>query len=281
MLWNAKSHVLHANGDETEYITFGTGEKTLVIIPGLGDALQTVKGHAIPYAYLYQAFAKEYTVYTFSRKDNLPKNYSTRQMARDIFVSLNKLGIKSAKVIGISMGGMIAQYLAIDYPQMVEKLALVVTLSRQNDTVQSVLSGWLELALEDNYHDLIMDTALKSYTEDFLNRHKAALMMATKIGKPHSFQRYETLANACLLHDAYEELEEIQCPTIVIGGELDQIVSPGASLEIAKKIPGCQLYMYPQYGHALYEEAEDFTARIDAFFDHSPNHEVFMREKQA
>ncbi|MBQ9928536.1 MAG: hypothetical protein IJO65_11240, partial [Lachnospiraceae bacterium] len=77
--------MLHAKGgqlaiDDTtmEYICFGTGAKNLIMIPGLGDGLTSVKGKAIPFALLYRQYAKEYTIYVFSRKNKLMEGDNTR-----------------------------------------------------------------------------------------------------------------------------------------------------------------------------------------------------------
>ena len=68
-----------------------------------------------------------------------------------------------------------------------------------------------------------------------------------------------------MLHDTYELLTNITCPTLVIGGQEDRIVTAQASVEIAEKIPNSRLYLYDGLGHGLYEEAPDFLARVSAF----------------
>ena len=63
-----------------------------------------------------------------------------------------------------SQGGMIAQYLALDYPDHVKKLVLAVTLSKQNDTVQKVIHSWLKMARNEDYKQIMIDTAERSYS---------------------------------------------------------------------------------------------------------------------
>ena len=101
----------------TDYICFGTGKRIFIILPGLGDGLKTVKGTALPMSLMYRMFAKDFTVYMFSRKQDLPADHTTRDMARDLKEAMDALGIEKASVLGVSMGGMIAQWLAIDYPE--------------------------------------------------------------------------------------------------------------------------------------------------------------------
>ena len=167
MLYHAKNGSIFVDGAYMDYISFGNGKENLVMLPGLGDGLSTVKGMAFPFAFMYRIYAKEYKVYVFSRKNCLPEGYTTRDMARDQARAMESLGISKASVLGISQGGMIAQYLAIDYPAMVEKLVLAVTLCRQNETIQKAVNGWIEFARQGNYKELVIDTAEKSYTEDY------------------------------------------------------------------------------------------------------------------
>ncbi len=165
MFWDAKNHKIKINGYETDFISFGKGDKNLIIIPGLGDGIKTVKGMAVPLAFMYK-------VYVFSRKNNLPEVYSTREMAKDLHDAMQELGIQYADVLGVSMGGMIAQYLAIDYPISVHKLVLAVTLAKQNNTIQNSCRKWIALADAGDYTGLMLDTAKKSYAWNFIKNRK-------------------------------------------------------------------------------------------------------------
>ena len=72
-------------------------------------------------------------------------------MARDLAKVLKKLDIYKASIIGISQGGMITQHLAIDYPELVDKLVLAVTVGKANETVKSVVGNWIEMAKVGDY----------------------------------------------------------------------------------------------------------------------------------
>ena len=265
MFYNAKNRTLKMGNTSMNYITFGSGEKNLIMIPGVGDGLRTMKGLAIPMALLYGRFAKDYTVYLFSRKNHMPEKYSTRKMARDQKEAMDMLGIKNADIIGVSQGGMIAQHLAIDYPEVVNKLVLVVTAARKNQYTQAALSGWIEMAKRGDYRRLMVDSMKKMYTKEYLKKNPWALKLAGKVGKPKSFDRFITMAYACIYHDTYEKLDKIQAETLVIGGEKDRTLGGKASLELAERIPNAKLKIYPQYGHALYEEAKDFNQVVLEF----------------
>ena len=88
-----------------------------------------------------------------------------------------------------------------------------------------------------------------------------------KLTKPKSYDRFFIQADACLTHNAFENLHQIQAPTLVIGGEQDNALGGDASREIAAQIPGAELRMYEQWGHGLYEEAGDFNQTVLNFLE--------------
>ena len=187
-------------------------------------------------------------------------------MARDQAEAMRKLGINKAHIVGISQGGMIAQYMAIDYPAMVDKLVLVVTMAKPNAMVQTVIGHWMQgLAGENNYKELFIDMSEKAYSEKYLKKFRWLYPILTSVGKPKDFTRFLIQAQACIEHNGYDALEKINCPTLIIGGCQDKIVGPDASQETARKIKRAKLVMYPAYGHGVYEEAKDFNGRVLRF----------------
>ena len=264
--------MLHARNGSVElptgtqdYIRFGKGAKTMIMLPGVGDGLQTVKGMALPFALLYRSLAKDFTVYVFSRRRVLSPGMTTRDMAEDLNGAMEALGLSKAAIVGVSQGGMIAQWLALDHPDKVERLVLVVTLSRPNAVIKDVISRWLQMADQGDYKGIMLDTAERSYSPKRLKQSMLEYKLLGSIGKPKSFDRFRIQAASCLTHDTYDLLDQISCQTLVIGGKEDQIVTGQASVEIAGKIPDCQLFLYEGLGHGLYEEASDFLKRVSEF----------------
>ena len=102
------------------------------------------------------------------------------------------------------------------------------------------------------------------YTEGYLKKYKLFMPLLVRMIKPKDFKRFALLASAILDFDCYDRLSEIRCPVLVLGGAQDQITTGQASLEIAQKL-NCEIHMYPEYGHAAYEEAKDFNHRVYAF----------------
>ncbi len=106
---------------------------------------------------MYRSFSRTHRMYVIGRKNELDKGYTTRDMADDLAAAMDKLDITPAPVMGISQGGMIAQWLAINYPEKVSRLAIVISFARQNDTIQQAIGSWIEMAREERYEDMAID----------------------------------------------------------------------------------------------------------------------------
>ena len=265
MLYHAKNGILAFDGTTMEYVRFGSGKKVLIMLPGLGDGLQTVGGTALPMAWMYRIFAKHFTVYLFSRKNDLPEGASTRDMAGDLKKAMDLLGIAKAHIFGVSMGGMIAQHFAIDYPEAVDKLILTVTSAQSNPVLAASIGQWKAQAILGD-HTALMDSNLRRiYSDGYYRKHKWMIPLVGRLTKPKSYARFLVQAEACLTHDAAHRLSEIHAPTLVVGGEKDLALGAQASRDIAAAIPGARLYLYPEWGHGLYEEAKDFHALVLSF----------------
>ena len=265
MLYNPKNGTLRIDGTEMDYIRFGTGEKTLIMLPGLGDGLRSTKGTALPMAILYRAFTKAFTVYAFSRKNVLPEGYTTRDMARDQAQAMDLLGISRADILGVSMGGMIAQYLAVDHPEKVERLILTVTSARPNPILEESIAEWVTCAKRNDYTALMDSNLRRIYSGDYYRKNRWMIPLIGRLTKPKTYDRFFSQAEACLTHDSYDTLHRIQEPTLVIGGDQDIALGGDASREIAVRIPSAELQMYPEWGHGLYEEAKDFNQVVLEF----------------
>ncbi|MDD3416216.1 MAG: alpha/beta hydrolase [Lachnospiraceae bacterium] len=267
MFYNAKNCNIKIGRTDMDYVEFGYGEKSLIMIPGLGDALKSVKGTAFSYSFMYRIFVKDYKVYVFSRKNQIEKGYTTRNMAADLATVIKKLGIQKASVFGVSQGGMIAQYLAIDYPELVEKLVLAVTLCRPNKISSRVLSNWISLADQNDFKGIFVDMAEKIYTPKRAKMQRPFNHVLSAYMKPKSLNNFIIQATACMTHDSSALIHTIQCPVLIVGGDEDKVVGENASEEMAELINGSRLKIYKGYGHSTYEEAKDFNFQVLKFLN--------------
>ena len=157
-----KNGCVKAAGSDMYYVRFGHGKKNLIVLPGLSDGLTTVRGKAFLLAGPYKKFFEQYTVYMFSRINGLPEKYSIKEMARDQAEALRNLGIEKTSVMGVSQGGMVAQYLAADFPDQVEKLVIAVSAPYANETIQNVVGSWIQMSRRKDHKTLMMDTGGKN-----------------------------------------------------------------------------------------------------------------------
>ena len=252
-------------------VAFGKGSTPLVMIPGLSDGLTTVEGKVRMLAYYYRRLPDEYRVYVISRPKDLPDRYSTREMAADYSALFETVGFEpgSVNLWGVSQGGMISQWIAIDHGDLLHRLCLTVTSPAANQTLRDVVGDWMALARAGEYGTLMRATMRKTYTSRYLRRYRLMMPLLGLIGRPKSFRRFLIQADSCMSHDAADSLSSIRTPTLVVGGGADEIVGRGTSERLAELIPGAQLELYPELGHGAFDEAAGCTDGIMRFFQSS------------
>lgn len=266
-MYSAKNATLSINGKTVDYVTFGTGNQPLVIIPGLGDGLQTVKGMAMPFSITYRILADRYKIYVFSRINELRQGYTTRDMAADVAEAMEVLTITSAYVMGISQGGMIAQWLAADFPERVQKLILAVTTAKPSLLARERIEHWQKLSQSGNFKHLMLDIAQHSYTQKSYQKWRLLYNVMGIFGRIKDKQRIDIQSVSCLKHDSLDFLEKINCPTLIIGAEKDDVLGVDGSLGLHQHIKDSQLTILPECGHALYEQNKDFQKRVLVFLE--------------
>lgn len=252
---------------EMEYAVFGNGAKVFVIIPGL--SLRSVMNSASSIETAYKIFKDDYTIYLFDRRKNMPDVYSVSEMARDTAMVMKALGLEHADVLGTSQGGMIAQHIAIEYPELVDHLVLASSSSRAEPLQLDVIGNWAKMAREGRGDDLVSDFIDNAFTPAFLQRYRRALLMMYKNLTPGELLRFAITAEACAGMDTYDNLGKIKSSTFVIGAGLDHVVTYEASVKIAEKLKAenvpCEFYTYTENGHAVFDEAKDYKERILEF----------------
>ena len=268
LLGNLEEGTLKVGSSEVEYVAFGRGKTPLVAVPGLSEGLRTVKGTGKMLWLMYRGFSRTHRMYVIGRKNELEKGYTTRDMADDLAAVMDKLDIVPAQVMGLSQGGMIAQWLAINHPEKISRLAIVISLARQNDTIQQTIGNWIKMVIEERYEDFALDMQEKNYTDKYLKKIRPFYWFLKRMGHPQSKVRFLIQAESCITHDASAELSKIKCPTLIIGGGADKIVG-GAEVqqEMAEAIEGSKLHIYPELGHGAFAEAKDFNDHLYGLFN--------------
>ncbi len=225
------------NGININYKVEGHGEP-LVMIMGFGAS----RSGWFPQI---RFFRKYYQVITFDNRgtgksDKPPSPYSTRMMADDTVKLMDFLKIEKAHIIGLSMGGMIAQELAINHPHRVMKLVLACTYARQDETSGDTveLAKFSQLTPQQKFTAIVglaFNKPVYGFVFALLARIQTRFMRASdRVG-------IEGQSEACRLHNTLDRLPLITAPTLVIVGTGDRIIKPVSSEVIASKIPNAKL----------------------------------------
>ena len=261
-----REQTVEKDGIRMNVISFGKGPRPLVLISGLN--LRDVRGAdaALGLWALYRGFGKTHTVWCFDRREDLPAKFSLERIADDIAAGMDCLGLCGADVLGVSQGGMIAQYLAIRRSDLVRRMVLGVTLSRPNETMTSRITSWCDYARRGGLTRIAEEYMRSNYSPGYLKKYGPFLPLLIRVMKTMPPDRFITLAETCLGCDTYDRLGEIRCPVLVLGGAQDRIVTAEGSREIAGRL-GCELHIYDDGFHSVYEEqAQDFNRRVKEFF---------------
>ena len=250
--------------NKMKHLVFGNGPKDLVIIPGLSFKPICDSPQAVIDAYSF--FTRDYTVWLFDRKTYCPKGYSIRDMAEDTVAEMKTLGIGKADIFGASQGGMIAQYIAIDHPETVNKMVLASTACRNSDHSLNVFGKWNDLASEGRVGDLVSLCVDTMYSPATLRKYRDVIVGNNDDISDDDLARFVIMTRSIIDFDSSAELKNIVCPVLVIGCEGDKVFGPEPSCEISNII-GAELYVYgSEFGHCVYDEAPDYKDRLSAFF---------------
>ena len=249
------------------YLRFGEGEKALVIIPGI--SVQSVMNSAQAIADSYKLLTDEFTVYVFDRRSEVPSSYSIDDMARDTAEAIRLLGLSRVCLFGVSQGGMIAMQIAINHPELVERLILGSTSARiTQEGYDSIFAGWVELAKAGKAEELYLSFGESVYPQSVFEQSKGLLIEAAKTVTDDELKRFVVITEGMKGFDVTNDLEKLTCPVLVIGSNDDKVFGGEASRQIAERLSGkagCELFMYDGYGHAVYDVAPDYRERMLKF----------------
>ena len=253
---------------EMDYFSFGHGEKTMVIIPGL--SVDGVMKYADAVAEAYGVMTDDFTVYVFERRKNLPENYSIYDMAHDTAVAIKELALRQIYLFGASQGGMISMVIATGEPELVCKMILGSTSSSVSEGQNSmVVENWVRLAKEGNAEGLYLAFGEALYPKEVFEQTRGLLAESAKSVTDEDLARFVILAEAVKGFDVSEKLSLVSCPVLVIGSKDDKVLGGKASEVIYEKLKDhcdSELYMYEGYGHAVYDLAPDYKERMLRFF---------------
>ena len=208
---------------------------------------------------LVAALADRFTVITFDNRGMGETSAGTRpftieQFAEDTAGLMDALGIERAHLFGISMGGFIAQELALRYPEKVEKLVLMASSCGGIDAVPISPDIMEQLGdFSGTTEERLVRMATLLFPQEWLSEHEAeAREKLTLAPRLPAIENVRKQASAMQRWPgACDRLEELKATTLVIAGTEDQVIDPRNSLLTANKLPGGELSMLEGAGHGL------------------------------
>jgi 3-oxoadipate enol-lactonase len=259
-------------GDQTLYYeVHGEGEP-LVLVMGLsGDTLAWLP--QIP------VFSERYRTVVFDNRDvgrssMASGSYEIADMARDALGLLGELELDSFHLLGLSMGGAIAQEMALAAPERIKTLTLAVTFCWSGAWSRKLSEVWGARAQHMSREERVDELLLLNHTEEFFENQEALGWLRGMIlqnPNPQPADAFARQLDACSRHDTRDRLETLSMPVHVIGGNRDILVPIWKSQELAELVPGAKLSVIEGGPHGSWlERAEEFNRLVlDFVAEHS------------
>jgi 3-oxoadipate enol-lactonase len=257
-----------SDGVRLAYEEHGTGE-SLLFVQGLGYDRRG-------FGPLPDLLAEDFHVIVFDNRgvgdsDAPDGPYSVPMLAADALAVLDAAGIESAHVLGVSLGGFIAQELALEHPERVRKLVLCSTAPSLQPPCYPIPERGLQAF--GAFPTMEREAGLRLLVENSLGDHGVRErpelveeIFRYRLERAPTLAAWQSQAYASTTFDAYERVREIAAPTLVVHADADLVVDVRNGQMLAERIPGARLEIVPDRGHlVLWEEGEMLAPVIREF----------------
>jgi 3-oxoadipate enol-lactonase len=245
---------------DVNYVEAGTGFP-LVLVHGLnGDS--TGWALVMPeFAKYYRTVAPDVRGHGGTSKPDIP--YSVKQFSEDLFEFFQKLNLDQAHILGLSMGGAIAQQFALDHPERIRSLVLVSTFSYIDPVAERAFLR-LRRSLEMGGYPAFFDEVVKlAFTPEYVAANAKGIAdlkeKRIQLNSPAAIGR---ATDALMAFDLKEEISRISLPTLIISGKEDEFTPIHLAEQIHHAIKGSEWKILEGVGHNLYIEKPSEMARI-------------------
>jgi pimeloyl-ACP methyl ester carboxylesterase len=258
----------HVNGIDLNYRLEGDGDETIVLVNGLADDLETWGFQ------MDDLLAGGYRVLRFDNRgigesSAPPGPYTTALFAQDTKALVDELGIRDFHLVGVSMGGMIAQEYAIANGGDLRSLTLACTYAAPGPFCSRMFAMWADLAPELGVPFVMRDVTLWAFTVPFFEEREEELREfeagMAELAQPVDV--YLAQLSSIRTHDTTDRLDRISVPTLVLAGEEDILIPVRLSQRLHAGIAGAD-WKTTKGGHAcLWEHPSEFNQALLEFID--------------
>jgi len=241
---------------------------------GKGEPLLLIQGLGYPSGMWFLQFpslSRHFRTIVFDNRgvgktDKPDEAYSVSLMASDAVGLLGALGIQKTHVVGVSLGGYIAQEMALEYPNLVDRLVLLSTSCGGPKYAQLTVAFWGEVATlaclppqEIIRRGMALSTTGEFYrtNPDLIDRSVSIRM--EKLQPLHAFTRQ---SEAAMKFDSNQRAHLIRHPSLILAGDQDRVMPLVLTEELAKKVPYAQFKVFPNAAHLLFLEEADAVNRV-------------------
>lgn len=220
----------------------------LVLIHGLGGSLHDWDSFIPDLARAHRVL--RWDVRGFGQSDKPAGPYTPQLFAQDLAGLVRTLGIAKTHVVGISMGGVIAQRFTLDYPELVSSLTLISTSSEVSEGAQK---AWEKTAsiIEQRGFSSNTEAAQRVFAPSFAKNSPHAVQVMAERTATNDPRAYAAAARAIGSYNWTGELGRIQAPTLILQGREDVLTPPGGSIKLNRGIARSRLLMIPECGHVV------------------------------
>ena len=241
-------------------------------VSGKGEPLVLIMGYVAHSGWWFRqipVLSQKYMVVAFDnrgtgRSDKPDASYTTEMMAGDLAGLLEHIGIDAAHILGVSLGGMIAQHFVLNYPQKAISLILGCTTCGGPHGIIPDVEALQVLFDMGRIQKLTPEERIRKtlpflWSQEFIDSNPEIneQFIDKVVEYVTPLQTYTRQTEAIKGHDTYERLPDIKVPTLVIAGDADRLVPVENSRLLASRIPGAELVMLSGIGHGFFIQAED------------------------
>jgi pimeloyl-ACP methyl ester carboxylesterase len=258
--------LVQANGLEIFYAESGRGPPILWL-QGLGAEHTAWSAQLARFGVQYRCIAPDSR--DVGRSARVTGSYTLADVAADAADLLRRLDAVPAHAVGLSLGGAVAQHLALDHPGLVRSLCLVSSFARQGARQRELLSAWRTIYARVDPVTFYRQANTWLFSDAFFERPRNVenvLRYVAATPRPQEPDAFARQVEAALTHDTRERLPALRLPVLVVAGEQDMLAPLRLQRELAAAIPDARMEVLPGAAHSLNLERQiDFNRLLHAF----------------